>query len=187
MDFDLKSKWTAALYSGKYTQGEGALKRLNVREVVNTHRDEEEGGLVTTTVKTVKAQHCCLGVLDEVACEFFAAQGHKQSHLFGFDAEVEAAVIPNNGWNSVGDVQGNTGKFSPDQLQALGMSSNLQQILIALNDAHASFEAIAKVIGDIDGLVVSRDQYREDRDAFRLRALEAERLLAVSQKATVDL
>lgn len=46
MDAEIKSKWVAALRSGEYTQGEGALKRRFADEPV---------------------VHCCIGVLAEVA------------------------------------------------------------------------------------------------------------------------
>jgi hypothetical protein len=45
MDADLRAKWVAALRSGDYIQGEGALKRQDVDDQV---------------------RHCCLGVLCEV-------------------------------------------------------------------------------------------------------------------------
>lgn len=123
MNAEIKSQWVDALRSGKYTQGENAL-----RETVNG-----------------KTAHCCLGVLCELALESGLTVRIEedvvdlvtsQDRFTSFDGD--AAYLPESvqRWSDISTSNGQF--FKEDESRAVTLS--------ALNDTGYSFTEIADLI-----------------------------------------
>lgn len=158
MEPRLREQWYQALVSGDFEQVDSALKRVRIE----AHEVFGPGGKkTTTTVET--ARYCCLGVLGELAKEFFTQRGEiDKANLFEItlgqmDVDDESINCP---------IGGSTGKFSDEQLQALGLTHSAQSILVSLNDQGAPFNAIASALGDIVQVTEKAEERLKRADAL---------------------
>lgn len=116
MDPEVKTKWLAALRSGKYPQGVGKLRR-------------KDGN-----------QHCCLGVLCEVAVEAGVIQ--PAEFVFGvyrYGKDHDADLLP----REVGLWAGIDYRDPP---VVTNEAEGRKDSLSVINDSMESFEAIAGYI-----------------------------------------
>lgn len=119
MDADLKARWTAALRSGEYAQGQGVL-----RSATEDGKDLE---------------YCCLGVLlDTLNPEGWRPSKHALDHQ-----DVSFVHSTNDGGNYE-----RTCSLDPELVKALGMpagpQNDSQGQLVRLNDVLlADFDQIA--------------------------------------------
>ena len=114
MDINIKANWLKALRSGRFVQGSGTLKYYSVKEK--------------------QFQHCCLGVLCELATE----------------AGVIEASQPDMGMNRH-HFDGNTSTLPQSVMNWAGLLDTNPTIegdrsLAGMNDGGASFSTIADAI-----------------------------------------
>lgn len=123
MNADVKRRWVAALRSGDYVQGRGALRR--------------------PPTPLQSTEYCCLGVLCELAVAdgvTTRVDGNYNTTWYGDDGDRSATSLPVGvrDWAELGHCDPAVGSFDGDDVHRLS----------ALNDAGRSFTEIAQLIED---------------------------------------
>lgn len=128
MNQEVRTEWVQALRSGKYDQGEGALKE---------------------TSDTGRAKYCCLGVLCDLAvkhgiAEITAVDDYGNT-FYGTDhANASSAFLPKpvQEWAAVDP----SGSFDDDAVYTDFDSGRVLHSLVDMNDSSIKFPKIADYI-----------------------------------------
>lgn len=125
MDANLKAQWVAALRSGEYDQGHGALK------------------VEWYGVKDQKPSYCCLGVL----CDLIDPNGWEDNLWVHADADP----VHNQGYSSSYallpfSLVGKVGFTEDGELPGVTDRSGFRVTLASLNDAGFTFSQIADIV-----------------------------------------